>query len=324
MIIPDVQEQLVYRLLLEQFADLADLTIEKIESTGTDNNMYKLGDNKLVRLPKSPQAALGLAKELRWLPFFAQQLAFQFELTNFLKLDEYTAEITIPKVWAQGKPTQKFPLLWAIYEWIPGYSAQGKAFKNPERAAVLLARFLLKLETIDSFQGPKAVCAGDRGVSLIMRNAETCAALKLLSTQHECVFDIEKAAQIWQYAVKIPVHTGPSVWVHGDLHPGNVLVDQNNNVCAIIDWGLLAVGDPACDFMAAYTLFSTDARKIFCNYINEHIKPELGTEQVQYLWNRAQGWALSWGLVAYAYYRDKNSVLASLALCAITEVLIEY
>ncbi len=100
------------------------------------------------------------------------------------------------------------------------------------------------------------------------------------------------------------------MWVHGDLQPGNLLVERGR-LSAVIDFGCLGTGDPACDMMPAWTLLSADARGVF--------RGAVGVDDAT--WARGRGWALSFGLIALPYYKRTNPVLAGIARRAIDEVL---
>ena len=81
-------------------------------------------------------------------------------------------------------------------------------------------------------------------------------------------------------------YTEKNVWVHGDIAPGNILI-QNNSFHGIIDFGILGTGDPACDYAMAWTYFNKEARKIFL--------ANLPSDMI----NRAKGWALWKALITY-------------------------
>ena len=59
---------LVARLLSAQFPQWADLSITPVPSAGTDNALYRLGDELAVRLPRVPWATGQVDKEQQWLP----------------------------------------------------------------------------------------------------------------------------------------------------------------------------------------------------------------------------------------------------------------
>jgi aminoglycoside phosphotransferase (APT) family kinase protein len=100
------------------------------------------------------------------------------------------------------------------------------------------------------------------------------------------------------------------VWLHGDLLPANLLV-EGDELSGVLDFGCLTLGDPACDAMAAWTVFAGDARAAF--------RDALGVDDAT--WERSKGWALSFAIVALPYYRDTNPVICAAARHAIAEVL---
>jgi aminoglycoside phosphotransferase (APT) family kinase protein len=100
--------------------------------------------------------------------------------------------------------------------------------------------------------------------------------------------------------------------MHGDLHPANLLV-SSGELTGIIDFGLLGVGDPACDLMVAWTYLSADARQVFRDALN--------VDDLR--WARGRGWALHLGLMAAAVSAD-NPVLGNIGRHAIAEVLSDY
>jgi len=53
----DIDEQLVERLVAAQFPWLADLPISAVQSTGTVNAVYGLGDHLCARLPRVQSSA---------------------------------------------------------------------------------------------------------------------------------------------------------------------------------------------------------------------------------------------------------------------------
>jgi aminoglycoside phosphotransferase (APT) family kinase protein len=130
----------------------------------------------------------------------------------------------------------------------------------------------------------------------------------------ECsgMIDTEAATAAWDAALQASAWNGPPVWIHGDLLPGNLLVHQGR-ISAVIDFGCLGVGDPACDLIVAWTLLSTRTRGIF--------RAVLSVDDAT--WARGRGWALSIGLIALPYYQHTNPVFASIARRAIDEVLAE-
>jgi aminoglycoside phosphotransferase (APT) family kinase protein len=146
-------------------------------------------------------------------------------------------------------------------------------------------------------------------VPLATRDASTRAAIAALGG----MIDTEAATAAWEAALQAPVWDAPPVWIHGDLQSGNLLAVEGR-LSAVIDFGCLAVGDPACDVMVAWTLFSAETRPAF--------RAALPVDDAT--WARGRGWALSTGLIALPYYHITNPVLAGIARRAIAEVLADH
>jgi aminoglycoside phosphotransferase (APT) family kinase protein len=286
----DIDETLVRRLLVGQFPDWASLPVESVPSSGTDNALYRLGDKLVVRLPRRQRSVARLEKECRWLPRFAP----------FLPL-------AIPSPLATGVPAEGYPLRWAVYRWLRGEPATDVSY-DEKGVAADLAGFVASLRRIDPSEGPPP---GEhnafRGVPLAVRERSTRAAIASLGARVEG----PAATEAWEAALGAPVWEGPPVWMHGDLDARNLLV-EGGRLCAVIDFGCLGVGDPACDVMVAWKMLSADARESF--------RAALGVDEAT--WERARGWVLSQAAAALSYYTEEtNPVLVREATRWLADVL---
>jgi aminoglycoside phosphotransferase (APT) family kinase protein len=282
---------LVRRLLAAQFPDWADLPIEPVTSAGTDNAIYRLGDDMVVRLPRVQRAAgARVDKEHEWLPRLAPHLP-----------------LAVPVPLAKGMPAEGYPWRWSVSRWIEGEPATIERIADPRQAATDLAQFLAALQRIDSVGGPPPGAHNFfRGVPLATRDAYTRTAIARLKG----TLDTDAATAAWEEALKTAAWDRPPVWIHGDLIAANLLA-EGGRLKAVIDFGGLGVGDPACDLMAAWTLFSGESRTMF--------RAALSVDDAT--WARGRGWALSWALIFIPYYLDTNSVGVSAARHTIDEVL---
>ena len=140
-----------------------------------------------------------------------------------------------------------------------------------------------------------------------MRDSATRTAIEKL----DGIVDTEAATAAWEAALKTAPWDRAPVWIHGDLMPGNLLIDEAGRLSAVIDFGCLGVGDPACDLMAAWTLFSGESREVF--------RAALSIDDAT--WARGRGWALSWALIYIPYYLNSNPAGVSTARHTINEVL---
>ncbi|HEX5096257.1 MAG TPA: aminoglycoside phosphotransferase family protein, partial [Acidimicrobiia bacterium] len=238
----DSDPELVRALLAAQQPQWAALPIERVESTGTDNAMYRVGDDVVVRMPLRPgRAAETLAKEHEWLPVLAPQLPLR-----------------IPVPLASGEPTDFYPWPWSVYPWLAGEDAT-TAPLDLTQAAVDLAQFIRALGAIATTGAPEPSAANfGRGVPLATRDDYTRAAI----AASERLIDTEAVTAAWEAALRAPAWGGAPAWIHGDLASGNLLV-ADGRLSAVIDWGGAAIGDPACDMHIAWEMFDGPSREIF-------------------------------------------------------------
>ena len=289
----DTNASLVVRLLITQFPQWTNLPIEPVHSAGTGNALYRLGDDMVVRLPRIPSAVEQVNKEQKWLPRLAPLLP-----------------LNIPVPLAKGKPSEGYPWHWSVYRWLEGEDATTEPIADPRQAAIDLAQFITALQQIEATGGPAPGRHNFyRGVPLAMRDQQTRAAIAAL---HD-VLDADEVTTVWDAAIEVPAWNGAPVWLHGDLHSGNLLV-QRGRLSAVIDFGGLGVGDPACDVMAAWLFLSAESRAVF--------RALLQVDDAT--WARGRGWALSFGLIALPYYQATNPVLAGTARRAINEALTDH
>ena len=281
----DIDIALVRRLINVQFPQWSGLSIELIKSAGTDNAIYRLGKKMAVRLPRIASAALQVDKEYTWLPRLAPHLP-----------------LAIPVPLGKGMPAEGYPWSWAIYRWLDGDNATVEHIADLRQAASDLGHFVAALQQIDPTGGPPS----NRGRPLAVCDHDTRVALNSLHN----VIDVGAATVAWESALCAPTWHCPPVWVHGDLHAGNLIVEQGR-LSAVIDFGITGVGDPACDMMVAWTLLSAQTRDFF----------RAAVQADDATWARGRGWALTFGLVALPYYQNTNPVLARIARYAIDEVL---
>jgi aminoglycoside phosphotransferase (APT) family kinase protein len=289
----DIDRSLVGRLLAAQFPQWADRSIEPVRSAGTNNAIYRLGSDIAVRLPRIKGATEPMEKEHLWLPRLALHLP-----------------LAIPVPLAKGRPGEGYPWHWSVYRWLEGENAERGGIAEEGQAARDLAHFIIALQRIDTAGWPAPLPPiSSRGVPLSTRDTPTRAAIAELSG----MLDTSAVTVVWETALQVPTWHGPPVWTHGDLLPGNLLV-QRGRISAVIDFEGLGVGDPACDLIAAWSLLSLDSREIF--------RAALPIDDAT--WARGRGWALSIGLIALPYYQCSNPVFAATARRMIGEVLADH
>jgi aminoglycoside phosphotransferase (APT) family kinase protein len=232
-----INEALVRHLITSQFPQWKHFPVRPVTHGGWDNRMFHLGEHMVVRLASAQRYAAKIEKEYQWLPILAPLLP-----------------LSIPRPLVMGNPTQEYPYHWSVYQWIDGESAVYGSIENLTDFATNLAHFLLALYRIDSTNGPHNFY---RAGALSVYDAQTREALAILKNK----IDSSTAAKIWQDALATQWNREP-VWVHGDVSQGNVLV-KNGQLNAVIDFGGMAVGDPAGDLAITWTLFKGESREMF-------------------------------------------------------------
>jgi aminoglycoside phosphotransferase (APT) family kinase protein len=290
----DTDATLVRRLLAEQFPHWADLPIRAIHPLGTDNANYRVGEEMLVRLPRRERTVGTLEKERRWLPRVAPLLP-----------------VAVPLPLGEGVPAEGYPFPWSVYAWLEGENATVGRITDVRQLATDLAQFVAALQSIDPMGGPSP---GEhnffRGEPLARRDEATRAAIASLARE----IDADAVTAAWEAALQAPEWERLPVWVHGDLDSRNVLVERGR-LCAVIDFGCLGVGDPACDVMVAWKLLSAETRELF--------RDALSVDEAT--WARGRGWALSQALMALGYYTlETNPVLVREARRWLAEVLADH
>lgn len=280
-----IDVDLVSALVAAQFPQFSDMQIEPVANSGWDNRTFHLGDAMLIRMPSAAHYADAVAKEQCWLPWLAPQLP-----------------LPIPQPLALGQPGAGYPWPWSIYSWLPGEIADKTSVTDFERFARQLAQFLRALQGLDTTGGPASKM---RGGSLERWREQAETALELLQGQ----IDTQAATEIWQMAIDAPLDE-PAVWFHGDIARGNLLVEQGE-LTGVIDFGGLAVGDPACDLAIAWTFLEPKSRRVF--------REALGVSDA--IWNRGRGWVLWKAMIVMAKMIETNAIEAASAGYALDQLI---
>jgi aminoglycoside phosphotransferase (APT) family kinase protein len=293
----EVSADLVRRLLADQHPDLARLPVEFL-ANGWDNELYRLGDGLVARLPRRALGARIIKNEQRWLPGLAPRLP-----------------LPIPYPERTGVPACGYPYSWSVVPYLPGVPAAQATSFNPAEAAAPVGGFLGALHIPAPADAP---ASPSRGVPLAER-ADTFAANLALLTGHASQdhADRDTVLGVWDAALAAPGYDGPPVWLHGDLHPANILVN-NGQVSGVIDFGDITAGDPAGDLSVAWMLLPRDCHARFWSAYQA--AGGTGGRVDGALRARAMGWALNLAIVFLAHSAD-NPVLRQIGRGTLSAVL---
>ncbi|WP_416673546.1 aminoglycoside phosphotransferase family protein [Egbenema bharatensis] len=256
----EINAALVHSLLAAQHPDLAHLPLHPVDA-GWDNAIFRLGDQLSVRLPRRKVAAPLIEHEQTWLP----------QLPNL--------PIPIPIPDRQGNPGQDYPWKWSILPWLAGVTADQQE-PHPDQAQQFAA-FLRSLHVPAPRNAPSNPF---RGVPLHQRASAVEERIQRLEQKTNLITPAIK--RTWKHALDAAMDV-KATWIHGDLHPCNVLVD-NGVITGVIDWGDITAGDCATDLAAIWMLFS-DSK------VRQQVTVEYNASEATL--QRARGWAILFGVV---------------------------
>ncbi|MGC9669676.1 aminoglycoside phosphotransferase family protein [Planosporangium sp. 12N6] len=279
----DITAEAVAALVAEQFPHWADRPVRALTSHGTVNALFRLGTDVVLRFPLLPSADAAMRESLAHEQDTARLIA------------RHTRSL-VPEPLALGRPAEAYPGWWTAYAWIPGETAGPGAAGDPVVLARDLARFVGELRAMDT--GGRAWDGRGRGGPLAGMADAVDAAL----AQSAGLVDVARVARAWQRCLMADRHTGPEVWIHADLMPGNLLL-RDGRLVAVIDLGSAGIGDPAVDLMPAWNLLDDAGRRTY--------RAALDVDDAT--WERGRGWAIAQAIMALPYYRHTNPVMADTA-----------
>ena len=279
-----IDAPLVRKLLAEQLPELAGLSLRAVAPPGTVHAMFRLGDDLAVRLPRTAAWAGDLERERVWLPRLRERVSLQ-----------------VPEAVAYGRPTERFPLPWAVYRWVVGDPYHEDLVRDEGQAAEDVARFVRELRRGLTVGAP---ATGRRPLS------ELDEATRSAVAEAADLLDTAAVTAAWGRALTAPPFSGDNGWIHTDLLRPNLLV-RGGRLVAVIDFGNVGVGDPAADVIPAWTVFGPTGRRRFREVLD--VDDET--------WERARGYALTQAALIVPYYRQTNPSFTASALRTIHEVL---
>lgn len=285
----DVTAGLAAALLADQAPRFAALPLAEF-AAGWDNVIFRLGEDYCLRIPRRQVAAELVLNEQRFLPLYARHTS-----------------VRLPVPVVDGVPSGRFPWHWSIVPWFAGVMAATIAPQQRDFAEEL-ARFVADIHRPASSEAPANPV---RGVPLASRDTPVVERLATgLGVPRE-----DELLRLWRTLRDTPGWNGHPVWLHGDLHPANILVD-GGRLAAVIDFGDLTAGDPATDLATAWLTFDVEGRRRFRAALDDRLAVDDAT------WRRARGWALSIG-TALALHSDDEPLLRAVGVHVLAQVLAE-
>jgi aminoglycoside phosphotransferase (APT) family kinase protein len=262
----DIDAALIEALLHHQFPALTGEV--RIVASGWDNVIARLGQDLCVRMPRRAVSAPLMQHEADWLPRPAA-----------------TLPVDVPTPVAVGEPSINYPWTWLVCPWFEGRTLAEVAADDRAVAATQLGAFVSALHRPAPTDAPASPW---RGIPLADLEPSVAERLEQISLD-----DAETLRAVWSRCVDAPLHEGPPVWLHGDLHPLNVLThsDASPALRAVIDWGDVCRGDPATDLAIAWLAFDEHGRTAFRTAASSRHPLD------DPIWDRALAWAVSLGML---------------------------
>ncbi|MGO1949687.1 MAG: aminoglycoside phosphotransferase family protein [Mycobacteriaceae bacterium] len=242
---PNVSADLLRDLLRDQHPDLAELPLHRVDG-GWGNQMWRLGDTLAVRVQHMNDTLEPQLVERRWLPVLAPRLP-----------------LPIPVPVRDGAPSARFPKIWTVMTWVPGVPLDRTVVTRGDDAADNLAEFLRALHTPAPANAPTDPTGRAAHPKKSSRGFE-----HFLGAIHPGTIgaDAARIRAVWDNATTAPSWGEPEVWVHGDLHPANV-VSTDGSIGGIVDFEDVRAGDPAVDLAAAWLLLPSESiARFFSTY----------------------------------------------------------
>lgn len=272
----DVPHSLVARLIADQAPQWSHLPLTPLSSDGTVHRVDLLGTDMVVRVPIIDWGEDEAGDDSIRLPLLATALA--------------PTGVRVPTQLFRGEPAAGMAWHWGVYRRLPG--------RHPDPTSPGDQRALVD------------------GLSAVIRALRANQALHALGTGAAAIFDFQAddaatrphvvalgsgpALAAWDAAVELAARepAAPTSWVHGDLLPGNLLIEDvltglPPRLTGVIDWGASGIGDPALDLLPAWACLHAPARR--------ELLEAVGATPTQIV--RARAYAVrkaAWGVPYYA------------------------
>jgi aminoglycoside phosphotransferase (APT) family kinase protein len=270
----------VRALVDEQFPQWRELPVRGLESQGTVNAIFRIGNELAARFPLRGADPGRTRDELLAEAEAARELAAH---TGF----------RTPEPVALGEPGAGYPLPWSVQTWLPGVVATDQDPAGSAAFARDLAAFITDVRSIDV--GGRTFRGTGRGGDLPSHDA----FMEVCFRRSEQLLDVPRLRRMWQQMRVLPRDSGPDLMTHGDLIPGNVLV-AGGRLTGVLDVGGLGPADPALDLVGAWHLLDDGPRQV--------LRDDLGCGDLE--WARGQAWAFQQAMGLVWYYVDTNPAMS--------------
>jgi aminoglycoside phosphotransferase (APT) family kinase protein len=292
----DVSAGMVRELVAGQFPAWRGLAVRAVESAGTVNAIFRIGDRLAARFPLVGAHYAQVRAQLETEAAAGRELAGR---TRF----------GTPEPVALGQPGAGYPLPWSVQTWLAGVTATEVDPGGSVPFARDLAEFITAVRAIDTHG--RVFRGSGRGGELRGHEqwVQTCF------DRSGGLLDVPRLRAVWSVMRALPRGPEPDVMSHQDLIPGNVLVIDGPGggarLAGVLDVGGLGPADPALDLVAGWHLLADGPRQVF--------RAALGSDDRE--WARGQAWAFEQAMGLVWYYAETNPVMAELGRRTLDRIL---
>lgn len=282
-----IADDAVRRLLAAQLPEWADLPVRRLPPVGTDNQLFRLGDELAVRMPRIHWAADSAVWEHTWLPRLAPYVP-----------------VTVPAPLALGEPGEGYPWHWTVVPWVEGATPTAESF-DPTEWAESLGHVVRTVREAPAMGAPPVTEGRGGPLEALDEWVRTWTARADPSE-----VDPDAVLAVWEDALDAPGWDGDPCWFHGDLHEGNLLV-RDGHLAAVIDWGTAGRGDPAIELNAMWGYLPAEVADAY--------RAAVGLDEAAY--RRARGYALAPNISGWTYYRTTSPQMSAESLATVRRLV---
>lgn len=281
---------IVLALIGRQFPEWSGLAVRRVESEGTVNAIFRVGDGLAARFPLRPGEVDAVGESIRAEADAARRLLGR-------------TQFPVPEPVALGEPGAGYPLPWAVQTWLAGTTASVADPAESGGFAEDLAEFVRDVRGIGT--GGRVFAGSGRGGDLRAHDEW----MEVCFRHSEGLLDVPRLRLLWRRLRELP-RDAADVLTHGDLVPGNVLV-AGGRLAGVLDVGGLGPADPALDLVGGWHLLDTGRRSLF--------RDRLGCDDLE--WERGKAWAFEQAMGAAWYYADTNPAMSRMGRRTLTRIL---
>lgn len=286
----DVTTETVATLIQEQFPQWSGKEIRLLQSTGTVNAVFRIGNDLSARFP------LRLADAAETLAVLKQEARASAELAQ-------VSRFPAPEPVALGEPGAGYPMPWSVQTWLPGTVSWDADPSGSDAFAQDLAAFIAALREAET-RGRHFSGEGRGGVL-----THHDGWMEKCFEESEELLDVRRLRHMWSHLRELP-RAGADVMSHGDLIPGNVLV-TGDRLSGVLDTGGFGPADPALDLVSAWHLLQRGPREV--------LRRTLGCDDLE--WERGRAWAFQQAMGVVWYYVESNPAMSRMGRRTLDRIL---